>query len=99
VTRLRHVVTFTFRPGTTDEQIAAVTEGLSGLPAQIPEIRDFHVGADAGLNEGNQQYALVADFDSLEDYLVYQNHPVHQAVIAERIRPILESRAAVQFFV
>jgi hypothetical protein len=99
VSGIRHVVTFVFKTGTTAEQIAAVTEGLHTLPGRIPEIREYHVGQDAGLNEGNHQYAVVADFDSVDDYLVYRDHPAHGAVIAERIRPILEGRAAVQYVV
>ena len=36
---------------------------------------------------------------SVDDYLVYRDHPAHLAVIAERIRPILGSRAAAQFHI
>jgi hypothetical protein len=99
VTGVRHVVTFGFRDGTTEEEIAAVTGALEALPAAIAEIREYHVGPDLGLNDGNHQYAVVADFATAEDYLVYRDHPAHLAVIAERIRPILESRAAVQFLI
>jgi hypothetical protein len=97
VTGCRHVATFVFSEGATDEQVAAVSEGLAGLPAQIPEIGDYHFGPDLGLNEGNHHFAVVADFASVDDYLVYRDHPAHQAVLAERIRPILASRAAVQY--
>jgi hypothetical protein len=97
VTGIRHVATFVFRDDATDEQIRAVAEGLESLPGVIQEIRDYHVGPDLGINDGNHQYAVVADFASLESYLVYRDHPAHAAVIAERIRPILEARAAVQF--
>lgn len=97
MTGIRHVVTFVFRDGTTTEEIAAITEGLESLPGVIPEIREYHVGPDLGLNDGNQQYAVTADFETEADYLVYRDHPAHLAVIAERIRPVLEARAAVQF--
>ncbi len=93
----RHVATFVFRDDATDEQIAAVTEGLLALPAQIPEIRAYRVGRDLGLSEGNHHYAVVADFEGVDGYLAYRDHPAHQAVLAERIRPILASRAAVQY--
>lgn len=96
---IRHVVTFGFRDGTTVEEIAAVTEGLEALPELIPEIRDYHVGPDLGLNDGNQQYAVVVDFETAEGYLAYRDHPAHLAVIAERIRPILASRAAAQILI
>jgi Stress responsive A/B Barrel Domain len=97
VNGVRHVVTFVFRADATDDQIAAVTEGLEALPGVIPEIREYRVGRDLGLNEGNHQYAVVADFETEADYVVYRDHPAHLAVIAERIRPILVTRAAVQF--
>jgi hypothetical protein len=96
MTGVRHVVTFTFRDDVTAEQIASMTDGLTGLPGQIPEIRDYRFGPDLAINEGNHQYAVVADFDSVEEYLVYRDHPAHMAVITERIRPIIASRVAVQ---
>jgi hypothetical protein len=97
VSGVRHVVMFEFTEGTTDEQIAAMTAGLETLPGLIPEIREYHVGPDLGLNEGNHRYAVVADFATEADYLTYRDHPAHLAVIAERVRPILATRAAVQF--
>ncbi len=57
----------------------------------------FTFGPDAGLNEGNAGYSVVADFASIDAYLAYRDHPAHQAVLADRIRPILAARAAVQF--
>jgi hypothetical protein len=96
VSGVRHVFTFTFRDDVTAAQIAAMTDGLSGLPGQIPEIRDYRFGPDLAINDGNHQYAVVADFDSVEEYLVYRDHPAHLAVIAEQIRPIMASRVAVQ---
>jgi Stress responsive A/B Barrel Domain len=94
---LRHVVMFRWTPETTAEDIAAVEAGLGQLPGQIPEIERYTFGADAGINEGNFQFVVVADFASQDDYLVYRDHPVHQAFIAERIRPHLAERGSVQF--
>ncbi|MGV9329267.1 Dabb family protein [Streptosporangium sandarakinum] len=95
----RHVVLFTWSETATEEQKAAVATELGRLPGIIPEIRAYAVGADAGVNPGNHEFAVVADFDSLDDYLVYRDHPAHQTVIAEHVKPILASRAAVQFVV
>lgn len=94
---LRHVALFTWAPGATDAEIAAVTEGLTALPGQIPEIRDYRVGADLGLGEGNHDFAVVADFDSVAGFHAYRDHPAHRAVLETRIRPILAARAAVQY--
>ncbi|MEU0520981.1 Dabb family protein [Streptosporangium sp. NPDC006007] len=93
----RHVVLFTWAEEATDEQRATVATELGGLPGIIPEIRAYTIGADAAVNPGNHEFAVVADFDTVEDYLAYRDHPAHQAVIAEHIKPILASRAAVQF--
>ncbi|MCW2882474.1 MAG: hypothetical protein JWQ95_6574 [Sphaerisporangium sp.] len=93
----RHVVLFTWVAGATEDQKASVEAGLKELPGVIPEIRRYDIGSDVGINTGNYEFAVVADFDSAEDYLVYRDHPVHRAVIADTIRPILANRAAVQY--
>ncbi|UBU12850.1 Dabb family protein [Nonomuraea gerenzanensis] len=93
---IRHIVLFTWTAAATAEQRAAVTAELRKLPDLIPQLRAYTVGADAGLNQGNHDYAVVADFDNVDDYLVYRDHPDHQKVIAEHIKPILATRAAVQ---
>ncbi|MFI6928009.1 Dabb family protein [Nonomuraea spiralis] len=93
---IRHIVLFTWADDATDEQKATVAAELGKLPGVIPELRAYTVGPDAGINQGNHEFAVVADFDNVDDYLVYRDHPRHQAVIAEHIKPIVAARAAVQ---
>src|SRR3954464_6465730 len=93
----RHVVLFRFTPEATDEQVEAMIDALRALPAAIPSLRAYHVGADAGVNEGNFDFAVVADCDDVDGYLAYRDHPAHQQVIVDHIRPILAERAAVQY--
>jgi Stress responsive A/B Barrel Domain len=93
----RHVVMLSWNESATADERAAVRTGLESLPPLIPEIRSYRVGVDAGLAPaGNFDLVVVADFDDVAGYVAYRDHPAHQAVIAERIRPILASRAAVQ---
>ena len=93
----RHVVILKWNESATAEQRDAVRDELRALPPQIPELRNYQVGVDAGLApEGNSDLVVVADFDDVAGYLVYRDHPVHQDVIARCIRPILAARAAVQ---
>ena len=94
---IRHCVTLTFSPDATAEQLAAVEAGLAGLPGAIPEIRSYSVGRDLGLAEGNATFVVVGDFDDVAGYLVYRDHPAHQQVIVDHIRPILVGRSAVQY--
>ncbi len=93
---LRHVVMFRFADGTTADQRQAIKDGLARLPAAIPEIAAYTFGDDAGINDGNWDFAVVGDFASADDYLVYRDHPVHRALVAERITPVVVERAAVQ---
>lgn len=93
----RHVVLLTFKQGTTRAQQDAVLAGLEGLPGQIPEIRRYHFGLDAGIAAGNASLAIVADFEDQADYQSYATNPVHLQLIAETIKPVLSARSAVQF--
>jgi hypothetical protein len=92
----RHVVMMRFTPESTPAQLAAMQARLLQLPGQIPEIRNYVIGDDARINDGNFDFVIVADFDNVDDYLVYRDHPDHQAVITESIRPLLAERVAVQ---
>jgi hypothetical protein len=94
---IRHVVMFRFKDGTSPAAVTAIAEGLGGLPAAIPEIAEYRFGSDIGVNDGNFDFAVVADFADTADYLVYRDHPLHQALIRERIAPHVDARAAVQF--
>jgi Stress responsive A/B Barrel Domain len=94
---IRHVVTFRWKPETTADDIAAVEAGLRELPAAISEIQHYTFGRDLGINDGNFEFAVVADFASTDDYLVYRDDPQHRGLIEERIRPHVAERVAIQF--
>ena len=80
----RHVVLFTWTQDATQEQQQRRSRmSCASCPPPCPELRAYHVGADAGVNTGNFAFAVVADFDGVPDYLVYRDHPQHQEVIDE----------------
>jgi hypothetical protein len=79
------------------ERVRHVSESLDSLPAAIPEISRYQHGSDAGINPGNADYVVVADFTSVENYLVYRDHPVHQQLISDVLAPLIASRTAVQY--
>lgn len=94
---VRHVVLFTWAEGTLTQQIDAVRAGLASLPGIIPQIVDYRFGSDLGINEGNAEFAVVADFASRDDYLVYRDHPAHRQLISDLVTPIVQRRLAIQF--
>ncbi len=93
----RHVVLLTWKPGTTDEQKEQVKQSLSKLPELVPGIRDYRFGDDAGLNPGNADFAITADFDNSDGYLIYRTHPAHVDALNTAISPIVAQRIAVQY--
>ena len=93
----RHVVMVRFSDDMTDEQKDALRAGLGRLPEVIPEIRSYRFGGDVGLNEGNFDFVVTADFDDAGGYVGYRDHPEHKKLVAERLGPFVTERAAVQF--
>ena len=93
---MTHVALFTWKPGTSDEQVQRLTDALTALPGLIPDIRSFKVGPDAGVSVGNDRYAVVAEFDDLEAYRRYATDPRHRDVIERLLKPLLGTRHAVQ---
>jgi hypothetical protein len=94
---IRHVVLFRWKEGTPEEARQAVRDGLAELPDAVGGVRRYEFGDDAGLADGNFDFAVVADFDDAAAYAAYAGHERHQALIRERIRPHLAERVAVQF--
>jgi Stress responsive A/B Barrel Domain len=94
---VRHVVMFRWADGVEAEQVDAVTAGLTALRPLVPTLRDYRFGPDVGVNTGNYDYVVVADFDDIDGYLVYRDHPDHKQFIADLITGKVTDRAAVQF--
>lgn len=94
---IRHVVVFRWNDTVTDADISAIGAALDALPAAIPEIAVYRHGPDLQLAPTNADYTVVGDFESVEAYLVYRDHPDHQQFIADHIRGRVSDRVAVQF--
>jgi hypothetical protein len=90
-------VLFAWIPEATDKQKHQVAEELGALPPLMTGLRSSQVGPDAGIIEGTFDFALVADFEDVESYLAYRNHPAHRAVVEQVINPIAKERVAVQY--
>jgi hypothetical protein len=94
---LRHVNILTWKDGAEQTAVDALTQHLSGYAAAIPEIRGLSFGPDLGLAERNADFAIIVDLDDEEAFRRYLNHPAHARMVEEFLKPIIESRHAVQF--
>jgi len=93
---IQHVVFFKFKAETSEEQVDAIADGLSGLPERIEEIRGFVFGRDVIRSERSYDFALVSTFDDLAALDRYQVHPEHQKVVA-LVKAAAQSVVAVDF--
>ena len=96
---LRHIVLFSFKEGSTDAQIKAVTDAFAALPKKIKQIKTFEWGVNnssESLNEGFTHCFFVT-FASEKDRAVYLPHPDHLA-FGNILRPILDKVLVVDYW-
>ena len=94
---IRHIALLTFVDGATAEQIRAVEDALSTLPARLAVLQSYAIGPDLRLADGNAAFAVTADFATVDDYVVYRDDPEHRRIITELIAPILAGRSTAQY--
>ena len=94
---IRHNVLFKWKPEATDEEKEQVAAELAKLPSIIPSLRAFACGPDAGLAQGNFDFAVSADFDDEAGFRAYRDDPAHREIVERCILPITAQRVAVQF--
>ena len=94
---IRHSALFKWTTEATAEQKQSVATELAALAPNVPSIRGFVIGADAGLASGNYDFAVTADFDDEAGFFAYRDDPTHLEIITRTIRPITAQRVAVQY--
>ena len=94
---MRQVVLMRWNEDASEEAKKAVVAALTSLSSQIPGVRDMRMGPDLGLRPGNFDFAVTADFDDEDAYLLYRDHPAHEKVVVELIRPVMAERAGILF--
>jgi hypothetical protein len=94
---LHHVVTFTLKPDAPADQVDRIAEAVNALAATLPEVRSLAIGSDLGLRDGNASFAIAAQFDDVDAFKVYADHPEHIRVVTELIGPYISERHPVQF--
>lgn len=94
-----HCVMYRWTDAVDAEHVTKLVAGLDSMPTNLPTIRRYHHGPDAGANPGknNFDYVVVGEFDDLDGYLAYRDHPHHTAFVAELITGFVADRAAIQF--
>lgn len=75
---IRHTVLFKFKTDFPEVQRKAWIQGLDAMKGNIPGMASLTHGADVVGAERSFDYAIVADFQTIEDIAVYNSHPLHE---------------------
>ncbi len=93
-----HVVAFRWNESISPEKIPDITKTLIALSQHVTEVKKYRCGPDAGVSAPtNFDYVVVAEFDSEDDWRIYDTHPEHNRVRKEVLGPFIAERVAVQF--
>lgn len=90
---LIHCVTLRFRDSASAADIDTFTQAVADLPGQLGFPIRTRQGRDIGDRPTNADYAIVTEFESVEDFNAYLVHPAHLALPSEPV----ESMQSVQF--
>ena len=92
---IRNVVVGRLKPGVGAEEIR---KGLDAIVAlDPPGIVDVKVGVDAGLREGNWDFAITSDFADVDSYRQYDLEDEHNRIRREMFAPLCEQIIRMQF--
>ena len=94
---IEHIVLFRFKPETSDATKTKIIQELLDLRSRIPSIRDIRAGANFCDRSKGYDYALVVRFTDRQGLDEYQEHPDHQKVVVEWVRPNLAEILAVDY--
>jgi hypothetical protein len=93
---LRHLVLFELTEDADDDAVTAAVAALRGLEDEIDVVHELHAGRDAGLADGNAGLALLVVVADEDAWRTYQEHPAHQRVVRDHVRPVVTGRTAAQ---
>ena len=96
--KLRHVVLFKFKEGTSPEKIKEIEDAFRALPSQIPEVLDFEWGTNNS-PEGHAQgftHCFFLTFRDADGRAAYLPHPAHEA-FKKLVRPCLEKALVIDY--
>lgn len=96
---LRHVVLFSFKEGSTDAEIKAVTDAFAALPKKISQIKEFDWGTNNSPENLNQGFThcFLLGFASEADRAIYLPHSDHIA-FGNVLKPILDKVLVIDYW-
>ena len=96
--KVRHVVLFKFKDGTTAQQQKTVEDAFRALPSKIPQIVGFEWGTNISPENFNQGFThcFLVTFNNAKDRDAYLPHPAHKA-FGKVLHPYLDKVLVIDF--
>ena len=94
---IEHMVLFKVKAEATPADAATMIQELRKLKELIPEIQELTCGANTSVRNQGFTHGLLVRVRSPKDLETYIAHPEHQRVVAQHVRPILESVIVVDY--
>jgi hypothetical protein len=92
-----HLVTFRWKSDVTQADVVSLCDQLRNLGPQVPGLRAFEFGINAGLRPGTGDFGIVAVMETAEDLHAYMEHPEHKKIVREWTERMSAARIPVQF--
>lgn len=93
---IKHVVAFTLKEMTADQE-AALLAAFNGLVGVIPELKSFSMGRNVSDRDQTFTHCLVSEMEDMEAVRRYLVHPAHERAVEEHLKPVMISRAIVDY--
>ena len=96
--KVRHVVLFKFKEGTTAEQQKSVEDAFRALPSKVHEIVGFEWGTNISPEKHDQGFThcFLVTFNNAKDRDAYLPHPAHKA-FGKLLHPYLDKVLVIDF--
>lgn len=92
-----HVVTFEFKPGVSTDDAKNLARELTEFAHTVPGLVSYACGADLGLRDNSEDFAVAAAFETKDALQTYLNHPDHHAIVGKYGPAMLADKHSSQF--
>ena len=91
-----HIAQFVWKPEVTEADVEAVRAALLQMAAQIPQITSYQAAPNLRIRPSDTDFACAAIVADEDDLITYLDHPLHKAVYADFLGPMIAQRSAAQ---
>ena len=91
-----HVVTFTWNDNVPADHAVTAQQHLYAYAKTLKGCISYTCGPDAGINDGNADFAVVSVFEDEAAWHAYDTADEHNRIRTEIFRPWVSVRSAVQ---